>query len=176
MMPALQPTRRTPPVASMAASLAAALTAALMAVVVLAGCSGEPVADPPAEVGTGQAPDPSQGPSEVAPSRTPTTPRSTVTAPSVDPELPLAGRVVVLDPGHQLGNAHFPAQTRALVDAGGFTKACNTTGTSTDGGYPEATFVWEVATVVERLLRRLGARVLLTRSSNSAAAWGPCVD
>lgn len=99
-----------------------------------------------------------------------------MTAPIVHPELPLAGRVIVLDPGHQLGNASFPAEIDALVDAGGFDKPCNTTGTSTDAGYPEATFNWEVARLTERMLRRLGARVLLTRSSNSASEWGPCVD
>lgn len=89
---------------------------------------------------------------------------------------PLAGRVVVLDPGHQLGNSRFPREIGTLVDAGGFEKPCNTTGTSTDGGYAEATFVWEVALRVRRLLERDGARVLLTRDSNSEDEWGPCVD
>ncbi len=89
---------------------------------------------------------------------------------------PLAGRVVVLDPGHQLGNGAFPEEISEPVDAGGFTKPCNTTGTSSDAGYPEATFTWEVARRTQRLLERAGARVLLTRDSNSADAWGPCVD
>jgi N-acetylmuramoyl-L-alanine amidase len=89
---------------------------------------------------------------------------------------PLAGKVVVLDPGHQLGNHRFPAEIDAPVDAGGFTKPCNTTGTATDAGYPEATFTWRVALDVRRLLRRAGARVVLTRHVNSESAWGPCVD
>lgn len=89
---------------------------------------------------------------------------------------PLAGRVVVLDPGHQLGNSRFPREIGTLVDAGGLEKPCNTTGTSTDAGYPEATFVWEVALRLRRLLERDGARVVLTRDSNSEDAWGPCVD
>jgi N-acetylmuramoyl-L-alanine amidase len=89
---------------------------------------------------------------------------------------PLAGRVVVIDPGHQLGNASFPSQVNAPVEAGGFTKPCNTTGTATNAGYPEATFTWQVAQVLRRLLERAGARVLLTRTTNSASAWGPCVD
>ena len=59
------------------------------------------------------------------------------------------GRTVVLDPGHQLGNHNYPAEINRLVPAGGFTKPCNTTGTSTNGGYPEATFAWRVS----RLLR-----------------------
>lgn len=106
----------------------------------------------------------------------PSGPRSTVTAPTVDPAQPLAGRVVVLDPGHQLGNAAFPAEVNSPVDAGGFTKPCNTTGTATDGGYPEATLTWEVARAARQALERLGARVLLTRSTNDASAWGPCID
>ncbi len=89
---------------------------------------------------------------------------------------PLAGRVVVLDPGHQLGNARFPRQVNRLVPAGGFRKACNTTGTATNAGFPEATFAWRVSRLVQRRLERLGARVLLTRGVNSARRWGPCVD
>ena len=54
---------------------------------------------------------------------------------------PLAGKVIVLDAGHQLGNHNFPEEINRLVPAGGFTKPCNTTGTATNGGYPEATLV-----------------------------------
>ncbi|GAA4673131.1 N-acetylmuramoyl-L-alanine amidase [Nocardioides nanhaiensis] len=89
---------------------------------------------------------------------------------------PLAGRVVVLDAGHQLGNARFPRQTSRLVPAGGFRKPCNTTGTATNGGVPEATIVWQVTRLLQRRLERMGARVVLTRTSNSARRWGPCVD
>ena len=51
---------------------------------------------------------------------------------------------MVIDPGHQLGNHNYPAQIGRLVPAGGFRKPCNTTGTATNGGYPEATFTWRV--------------------------------
>ncbi len=159
MMPARQPIRRFPSVA--------VLTAVLVCLeLLLVACSSDPS-------------DPSPGgetPRHEASHHQQRPPRSTESAPTVEPELPLAGRVVVIDPGHQLGNAAFPAEVGAPVDAGGFTKPCNTTGTATDGGYPEATFTWEVARIAQRLLRRLGARVLLTRSSNSASEWGPCVD
>jgi N-acetylmuramoyl-L-alanine amidase len=90
--------------------------------------------------------------------------------------LPLAGRIIVLDPGHQLGNHNFPRQIHRLVPAGGFRKPCNTTGTSTNRGYPEATFVWQVAGLVRQRLQRLGAKVVLTRHVNSQRRWGPCVD
>ena len=89
---------------------------------------------------------------------------------------PLAGRVIVIDPGHQLGNALFPARINRLVPAGGFKKPCNTTGTSTNGGYPEATFTWRVAQSLRRRLEDRGARVILTRSTNSRRDWGPCID
>ncbi|MFS3130707.1 N-acetylmuramoyl-L-alanine amidase [Nocardioides sp. Bht2] len=89
---------------------------------------------------------------------------------------PLAGRTIVIDPGHQVGNRNFPAQINALVDIGGSRKPCNTTGTATDDGYPEATLTWQVARSLTRRLEKLGATVVLTRSSNSARKWGPCVD
>jgi N-acetylmuramoyl-L-alanine amidase len=89
---------------------------------------------------------------------------------------PLAGRTIVIDPGHQLGNHSFPEQINRLVPAGGFKKPCNTTGTSTDGGYPEATFTWQVSHLLRARLVRLGANVRLTRHSNSEHRWGPCVD
>lgn len=94
---------------------------------------------------------------------------------------PLTGRTVVLDPGHQLGNSNFPDQINRQIQGEfgaveGTEKQCNTTGTATDSGYPEATFTWEVARRARQLLRKLGAKVVMTRTSNSAQRWGPCVD
>ena len=66
---------------------------------------------------------------------------------------PLAGRVVVIDPGHQLGNHNFPRRIHRLVPAGGFRKPCNTTGTATNGGYPEASLTWDVALRLRERLR-----------------------
>ncbi len=90
--------------------------------------------------------------------------------------LPLDGVVVVLDPGHQLGNHNFPKKVNRLVPAGGFRKACNSTGTATNGGYPEATFTFAVSRRMKARLEALGARVLLTRTTNRQDRWGPCVD
>ena len=85
--------------------------------------------------------------------------------------------MVVLDPGHQLGNHNFPRKISRLVPAGGFRKPCNTTGTATRGGYPEATFAWRVATLAARPARAARrARCVLTRHSNRQDRWGPCVD
>jgi len=97
-------------------------------------------------------------------------------APAVRTAQPLAGKVVVLDAGHQLGNHNFPAEINRPVPAGGFTKPCNTTGTSTNGGYPEATFAWKVTTKLKAKLEKAGATVVLTRRSNREDRWGPCVD
>ena len=94
----------------------------------------------------------------------------------VDLTPPLAGKVVVIDPGHQLGNHNFPGPTRRLVPAGGFRKPCNTTGTATNGGYPEASLTWDVAVRLRERLRALGATVRLTRHGNRQDEWGPCVD
>jgi N-acetylmuramoyl-L-alanine amidase len=89
---------------------------------------------------------------------------------------PLAGRTVVIDPGHQLGNAHHPGRIDRSVWVGNGRKQCNTTGTATDAGFPEATFAWRVAQRMEHRLETLGARVIMTRDANSERAWGPCVD
>ena len=98
-------------------------------------------------------------------------------APTAAPAVsPLAGRVVVLDAGHQLGNSNFPEEINTPVEAGGFEKYCNTTGTATNDGYPEASFNFDVTRRAAAGLRRLGARVILTRSTDSAELWGPCVD
>ena len=42
------------------------------------------------------------------------------------------------------------------MPAGGFTKPCNTTGTATNGGYPEATFAWNVTTKLKAKLEKAG--------------------
>ena len=90
--------------------------------------------------------------------------------------LPLAGRTIVIDAGHQLGNRNFPRKIRRQVPAGGFRKDCNTTGTATRGGLAEATVAWRVARLTRARLRDLGARVRMTRTSNRDDRWGPCVD
>lgn len=92
------------------------------------------------------------------------------------PELPLAGRTVVIDAGHQLGNHNYPRKIAKLVPAGGFKKECNTTGTATNAGVPEATIAWQVAQRLRARLVDLGADVVRTRTSNREDRWGPCID
>jgi N-acetylmuramoyl-L-alanine amidase len=58
------------------------------------------------------------------------------------PALPLSGTVIAIDPGHQLGNSNprFASKLAKTKWNGTITKGCNTTGTATNGGFPEATF------------------------------------
>lgn len=87
----------------------------------------------------------------------------------------LAARTVVLDPGHNGGNASAPTYINRLVPAGrGRRKPCNTTGTATADGYSEAAFNYAVAIDLRAILRAQGARVVMTRPNNSGV--GPCVD
>jgi N-acetylmuramoyl-L-alanine amidase len=91
--------------------------------------------------------------------------------------LPLAGTTVHVDAGHNGANGAHPAQINRLVPAGrgGFRKACDTTGTQTDDGrLTEARFTLDVARRLQRRLEALGARVVMTRSTNDGV--GPCVN
>jgi len=86
---------------------------------------------------------------------------------------PLAGKTVAVDPGHNGGNYRHTAEIDRLVDAGTLRKPCDTTGTETDDGYTEAAYNLDVALRLARILRHEGARVVLTRTTNSG--WGPCI-
>ena len=90
---------------------------------------------------------------------------------------PLTGVVVAIDPGHQLGNSNpkFAAQMKQTKFNGTIVKSCNTTGTATNQGFPEATMNWRVANDLKKILENQGATVHLTRTTNSSNSWGPCV-
>ena len=90
---------------------------------------------------------------------------------------PLVGVVIAVDPGHQLGNSNpkFAAQMKQTKFNGTIVKSCNTTGTATNKGLPEATMNWRVANDLKKLLESQGATVHLTRTTNSSNSWGPCV-
>ncbi len=91
--------------------------------------------------------------------------------------LPLAGTTIAVDPGHNGANGAHPTQINRSVPAGagGFRKACDTTGTETnDGRLTEARFTFDVARRLQRRLQADGARVVMTRRSNDGV--GPCID
>ena len=99
-----------------------------------------------------------------------------LTTPAAAATKPLTGRIIAIDPGHQLGNSRHTSQINRQVDAGGFRKPCNTTGTATNAGYPESSFAMSTANYLKARLEALGAKVYLTRTTESYALWGPCID
>ena len=96
---------------------------------------------------------------------------STTTSSQPPPEL--AGKVIVLDPGHNGGNFQDPSYINQPVWNGREEEACDTTGTETDSGYTEAQFNFTVALEVQQDLQAEGATVLLTRTSDTGV--GPCI-
>ncbi|GLX95481.1 N-acetylmuramoyl-L-alanine amidase [Herbidospora sp. NEAU-GS84] len=96
-----------------------------------------------------------------------------VAAPAQAPAKPLAGKVVVIDPGHNGGNYKRPDVINKQVDVLTQKKACDTTGTATNDGYSEAAFTWDVSVRLAKLLRAEGATVKLTRDDNTGV--GPCI-
>ena len=87
---------------------------------------------------------------------------------------PLAGITVGIDPGHNGHNADDPGYIDRLIWNGREWETCDTGGTETDGGYTEAQFNFNVATDLRHDLQREGARVVMTRTSNTGV--GPCVN
>jgi N-acetylmuramoyl-L-alanine amidase len=88
---------------------------------------------------------------------------------------PRGGPLVVLNPGHNGGNAAHTAEINRLVPSGfGQDKACDTTGTETNAGYPEHAYTWDVVQRTKRILQQHGVRVMLTRPNDHGV--GPCVD
>jgi N-acetylmuramoyl-L-alanine amidase len=112
--------------------------------------------------------------SATPPSSTQAASRTGVTASPSPHSGSLAGKVIVLDPGHNGGNAAHPEIINRQVNIINGHKACNTTGTSTNDGYPEHAFTWDLANRLAKILRKQGATVILTRKNDTGV--GPCVD
>jgi N-acetylmuramoyl-L-alanine amidase len=95
-------------------------------------------------------------------------------SPSPSPSaLPLAGRIVGIDPGHNGGNFSDPSYIDQQVWNGEEYEDCDTTGTQAADGFTEASFNFDVATDLQADLTALGATVVMTRDSNDGV--GPCV-
>jgi N-acetylmuramoyl-L-alanine amidase len=84
----------------------------------------------------------------------------------------IAGKIVFLDPGHN--GANDSSINRQVVNGRGGTKECQTTGTTTDAGYPEHSFNWDTVLRIREQLSQLGVRTALSRGNDNAL--GPCVD
>lgn len=85
----------------------------------------------------------------------------------------LKGKVVVIDPGHNPGNFKHATEINRQVNIGTNSKECDTTGTATNAGYPEADFTLDVSRRLRTLLEERGATVKLTQDGDRP--WGPCV-
>ena len=84
----------------------------------------------------------------------------------------IAGTIGFLDPGHN--GANDASINQQVANGRGGTKNCQTTGTSTDSGYPEHTFNWDLVLRIREQLSQLGVRTALSRGNDNAL--GPCVD
>ncbi|MFD8794223.1 N-acetylmuramoyl-L-alanine amidase [Streptomyces vinaceus] len=87
---------------------------------------------------------------------------------------PLAGKTVVIDPGHNTGNFKHTSEIDKKVDIGTNRKECDTTGTTTNAGYMEAEFTLDVSRRLRTVLEAKGLKVVLTHEADRA--WGPCID
>lgn len=106
-------------------------------------------------------------------------PSATQASPSAEPSgdealQTLRGKTVVIDPGHNPGNREHATEINRNVDIGTGRKACDTTGTASDSGYPEARFTLQVARKTRELLEQRGAQVTFTQDDDRP--FGPCVD
>ena len=144
------------------AGRATLVAAAVAAAAAVTGCAGAGSSLPAASSGSPVTP---ASPSARHPSATPS---PTVSTP------PLAGKIVGIDPGHNGGNFTDPDAIAQQIWNGAEWEACDTTGTTTDAGYTEAQFTFNVARYLRSDLLRDGARVIMTRTSNSGV--GPCVN
>jgi N-acetylmuramoyl-L-alanine amidase len=133
---------------------------------------------PPAKAhsATTSATAPATSPPTSASSSDPTTSDTSTTIPATGPTLPLAGKVIVIDPGHNPRNRFHPSEINRPVQYGlgpGSTKPCDTTGTETASGYTEARYNLTVARMAVAILRARGARVVMTPVPRRP--WGPCI-
>ena len=101
------------------------------------------------------------------------TPRTTEMAAVASAPLPLAGKIVGIDPGHNGLNYAYPGYLTQQIWNGREWEDCDTTGTETNGGYTEALFNFRVAGYLRADLIRDGAKVVMTRNNNSG--HGFCV-
>ncbi|MFF4817443.1 N-acetylmuramoyl-L-alanine amidase [Kitasatospora sp. NPDC001309] len=150
---------------------------------VAATAAAQPASSPTGATPTDPSPEPATGTAtgtttSPAPDPTPGAPTGTP-PPAATPQAPtgggdLAGRTVVLDPGHNPGNFSHPTEINRQVDVGNGHKECDTTGTETNAGYTEADYTLDVTRRARALLTARGAKVVMVQDGDRP--WGPCVD
>jgi N-acetylmuramoyl-L-alanine amidase len=82
--------------------------------------------------------------------------------------------VIVIDAGHNGGNAAHAAEISRPIFIGTQSRACDTTGTQTADGYTEHAYTLDVALRVRAALEGAGATVVMVRTDDGG--WGPCID
>jgi N-acetylmuramoyl-L-alanine amidase len=129
---------------------------------------------------------PTATPPTAPPLTPPTVPPPTVPPPAPTPVTPvatapvaagvtgsIAGKIVVIDPGHAGGNVAHARDIAAQVDIGNGSKECDTVGAQAADGYSEHALNFDVAQRVRDRLSGAGAQVVLTRGDDTG--WGPCI-
>jgi N-acetylmuramoyl-L-alanine amidase len=86
----------------------------------------------------------------------------------------VAGKTILVDAGHNGGNASHASEISRPINIGTGTRACDTTGTQTNDGYAEHAYTLDVALRVRALLAGAGANVVMVRTSDTGV--GPCID
>jgi N-acetylmuramoyl-L-alanine amidase len=127
----------------------------------------------PSTLGTSRAPNTPNTPETPGATRSPGDATDDVPG-GPDPTGPLAGKVVVIDPGHNPRNRDHPTEINKPVVIGPTSKECDTTGTETNSGYAEAEFTLDVSHRLRTLLKERGAAVTFTHDNDRP--YGPCVD
>jgi N-acetylmuramoyl-L-alanine amidase len=165
-------------------------TAALMAAGLALSCGGgpggravpsspsPPPLAPTADAGSSAPISPRAAASDTAlssaPSVTPAPVSPTLPAPTPPPANgSIAGAIVVIDPGHNGGNAAHAGAIAAQVDIGNGVKECDTVGAQAADGYSEHALNFDVAQRVRSRLVAARAQVVLTREDDTG--WGPCI-
>ncbi|CAM5429493.1 N-acetylmuramoyl-L-alanine amidase [Streptomyces tanashiensis] len=148
---------------------------------VLAGCGASQASPQSGKAGASQETPPSQEPQGESgtqsrpPLASPSAPRSTRSPVPAQGSRSLAGRTVVIDPGHNSGNFrpfHRNQQEgRYRDDPQGVRHHRHL---HERGSYTEASFTLDVSHRLRDLLTARGAKVVLTHDGDRP--WGPCID
>ncbi|MFG2296880.1 N-acetylmuramoyl-L-alanine amidase [Streptomyces sp. NPDC048603] len=122
------------------------------------------------------SPSPNASPNTSSDPNTPADPANTTPSPGGGAPAtgPLAGKTVVIDPGHNPGNFQHSREINQQVNIGTGRKECDTTGTTTNSGYKEAEFSLDVSRRIKTALEARGVRVVFTHAAERP--FGPCID
>ena len=84
------------------------------------------------------------------------------------------GKTIAVDAGHNGGNAGAAGAISRPIFIGTQNRACDTTGTQTNDGYPEHAYTLDVALRLQAILAAAGANVVMSRTTDTGV--GPCID